>query len=188
VKGRVRARMWTDAIAAHQAGRVRVTEVRASECLGAGVASLYTMMVVPQVLAGRPVSCPADLDVAHSWSYTGDVARTLVAASRHDRAWGYAWHVPSTSALPVRDLTARLAEVAGAPAPELTVMPAEELARLGHADSILAEVPEMQYLYHQPHILGSARTEEAFGLEATPLDDVLTETAESITAEMRRAG
>src|SRR5689334_19773210 len=31
VKGRVRAAMWADALAAHRAGRVRVTEARASD-------------------------------------------------------------------------------------------------------------------------------------------------------------
>ncbi|WP_240969799.1 NAD-dependent epimerase/dehydratase family protein [Actinacidiphila epipremni] len=39
VKGRVRAEMWQAALAAHEAGRVRVTEVRASDFLGAGAYS-----------------------------------------------------------------------------------------------------------------------------------------------------
>lgn len=176
VKGRVRAQMWLDAIAAHQSGRVRVTEVRASDFLGAGAMSLYNLMVVPPVLAGQPASYPADLDAPHSWSYTGDVARTLVSASRDDRAWGRAWHVPSTSALSVRDLTTRLAEVAGAPAPVLTSMPAEEVHRLGQADSIMAEIAEMQYLVRKPQVLDSSRTEETFGVKPTPLDDVLLDT------------
>ena len=34
VKGRVRARMWADALAAHDAGRVRVTEARAADFVG----------------------------------------------------------------------------------------------------------------------------------------------------------
>src|SRR5207247_18674 len=35
-KGRVRARVWQDALAAHQAGRVRVAEVRAADFIGPG--------------------------------------------------------------------------------------------------------------------------------------------------------
>jgi nucleoside-diphosphate-sugar epimerase len=180
VKGQVRAQMWLDAIAAHQAGRVRVTEIRASEYLGAGAISLFTLMVVPSVLAGQPASYPADLDTRHSWSYTGDVAQTMVAASQDDRAWGRAWHVPSTSTLSVRDLTTRLAEVAGTPTPMLTSMPAEEVRRLGQTDSIMAEVLEMQYLYRKPHILDSSRTEKAFGVKPTPLDNVLLDTIKAI--------
>ena len=34
VKGRVRNRMWADALAAHEAGRVRVTEARAADFVG----------------------------------------------------------------------------------------------------------------------------------------------------------
>jgi hypothetical protein len=41
VKGTVRAERWLDALASHQAGRARVTEVRASTFLGAGAGSLY---------------------------------------------------------------------------------------------------------------------------------------------------
>ena len=36
-KGRLRARMWADAKAAHDAGRLHAVEVRASDYLGAGV-------------------------------------------------------------------------------------------------------------------------------------------------------
>src|SRR6266536_1896491 len=35
-KGRVRTRMWLDALAAHDAGRVRATEARASDFIGPG--------------------------------------------------------------------------------------------------------------------------------------------------------
>jgi nucleoside-diphosphate-sugar epimerase len=34
VKGRVRVRIWTEALAAHREGRVRVTEARASDFIG----------------------------------------------------------------------------------------------------------------------------------------------------------
>jgi hypothetical protein len=35
-KGRVRAKMWSDALAAHEAGRARVTELRAADYFGPG--------------------------------------------------------------------------------------------------------------------------------------------------------
>ncbi|NUS10103.1 MAG: NAD-dependent epimerase/dehydratase family protein, partial [Streptomyces sp.] len=109
VKGRVRARMWEDALAAHEAGRARVTEVRASDFLGAGAYSPFTILVGDAVLAGLPAAYPGDLDAPHAWCYTGDVAATLVAAAGHPDSWGRAWHVPPASQLPVRGLAARLA-------------------------------------------------------------------------------
>lgn len=176
VKGRVRAQMWHDALAAHQAGRVRVTEVRASEYLGPGAVSPYVLMALPQVLAGQPLVYPADLDAQRSWNYTGDVARTLVAASRVAGEWGRAWHVPSASTLSTRDLTARFVALAGLPMPALTEMPVEELIRLGETDSIVAEFPEMQYIVRRPHLLDSTQTEDLLDLKPTDLDQVLAET------------
>ncbi|GFJ87677.1 hypothetical protein [Phytohabitans rumicis] len=64
-----------------------MTEVRASDFLGAGVYSPFTLMVGAQVLAGSPVSYPGDLDAPHSWTYTGDAARTLIAVARHEQSW-----------------------------------------------------------------------------------------------------
>src|SRR6266581_7409702 len=45
-KGRVRARVWQDALAAHQAGRVRVAEVRGSDFIGPGAASALGERIV----------------------------------------------------------------------------------------------------------------------------------------------
>jgi nucleoside-diphosphate-sugar epimerase len=177
VKGRVRAQMWHAARAAHDAGRVRVTEVRASDFLGAGAYSPFTLMVGPQVLAGVPASYPGDLDAAHSWTYTADAARTLIAAAQHDDSWGRAWHVPSTSTAPVRELAARLAAAAGAPGPRLGRMTRDELEEIGRTDPVMAEFPEMLYLYNQPNILDASSTMKTLNVTPMPIGEVLDEMA-----------
>ena len=115
VKGQVRATLWAEALAAHEAGRIRTAEVRGSDYLGAGAVSPFTAMVLPKVLAGQRGSVPADLDTPHSWTYVGDVARTLVAVAAAKKAWGRAWHVPTAPPLSVRELATRATELAGAP-------------------------------------------------------------------------
>ena len=122
-KGRVRARMWRDALAAHEAGRVRATEVRASDYLGGGADSMVSSVVVPAVLAGRTAWVPGRLDVPHSFTYTGDTARALVTVAADERAWGRAWHVPSPPPLTIRSLAGSLARIAGRPAPRLRPVP-----------------------------------------------------------------
>ncbi|MFJ9947338.1 NAD-dependent epimerase/dehydratase family protein [Kitasatospora sp. NPDC091207] len=179
-KGALRAGIWADALAAHRAGRIRATEVRASDFLGAGAGSLFQLMTAPAVVAGEPARYPADLDAPHSWSYLGDVAATLVAAARGDTAWGRAWHVPSTGEVSARELAGRLARAAGAAGPRLTAVSSQELARLGEDDRILAEVVEMDYLLYRPLLLDSARTERALGVSRTPLDQVVEETARAL--------
>jgi nucleoside-diphosphate-sugar epimerase len=118
-------------------------------------------------------SWPGDLDVAHSWNYTEDIARTLVAASRNDAAWGRAWHVPVTSSLSVRALSERLTEMGGAPTPKLHRIDRDELATLARQQPLFGELMEMMYSNENPHVIDSSRTEAVLGVQPTPLDTVL---------------
>lgn len=172
VKGKVRAQLWEDALAAHEQGRVKVAEVRASEYLGAGAASGYTLTVLPAVLAGREVAYPGDLDAPKSWSSIDDVARTLVAAS-DSAEWGRAWHVPSVATRSVRALTHRVSELAGVAVPRLSRLPIDELRRLGETNPIIAETVEMAYLSENPQLLDSTDTEARLGVTGGSLDDAL---------------
>jgi nucleoside-diphosphate-sugar epimerase len=173
VKGRVRAQMWLDALAAHEAGRARVTEVRATGFLGAGSVGPYGAFVLGALLAGEVASWPGDLDAAHSWNYTEDIARTLVAASRNDAAWGRPWHVPATSSLSVRALSEQLTELAGAPTPKLHRIDRDELATLARHQPLFGELTEMMYSNENPHVIDSSHTEATLGMKPTPLATVL---------------
>ncbi|MFD0687180.1 NAD-dependent epimerase/dehydratase family protein [Actinomadura fibrosa] len=188
VKGRVRAKMWTDAITAHAAGRVRVAEARASDYIGAGALSWLTETVLKPVAAGKRAMAPADLDAPHTWTYTVDVARTLVALADDERAWGGAWHVPSEPAVSVRDIAARAAELAGAPAPKLSVMPKAMLRLVGllaplggDSAKTVRELGEVDYQRHRPWLVDSSAARNTFGLKPTPLDDALRDTMASYT-------
>ncbi|WBB72811.1 NAD-dependent epimerase/dehydratase family protein [Micromonospora sp. WMMD1128] len=173
-KGRVRNRMWADALAAHRAGRARVTEVRGSDYIGVGGVSL-AMMVLPRVLAGKRVFLPVDWDAPHTWTYVPDVARTLVAAATDPRAWGRAWHVPSAPATSMRDVAERTAARAGAPAPRLTRMPYPVLWAAGVVNPYARELRETAHQFARPFVLDSTAATETLGIEPTPLDRVIEE-------------
>lgn len=169
-KGRVRVRMWHDALAAHEAGRVRATEVRASDYIEAnGVLA----MVGDRLRAGRTVYLPAPLDVPHSFTAIMDVARALVTVARDERAWGQAWHVPSNPPMTMRELATRYATVAGAPAPRLREIPYWALWSLGVFNPFVRGLRETRYQFNRPFILDSAHTEQTFDLHPTPVDEVL---------------
>ncbi|HEU4421457.1 MAG TPA: NAD-dependent epimerase/dehydratase family protein [Pilimelia sp.] len=180
IKGGVRAAMWRDALAAHEAGRVRVTEVRASDFLGPGGYSLLTHMVLAKVVAGRRAMVPVDLDAPHSWTYIPDVARTLIAAATDERAWGHAWHVPTAPAVSVRDAARRACALIGAPAPKLSRMPGPVLWLGGLLDPRVREFREVAYQFQRPFVLDSSHTSATFGLDPTPFDDALRETAHAL--------
>jgi nucleoside-diphosphate-sugar epimerase len=177
VKGRVRAGMWDLA----QRSPVRVTEVRASDYLGHGAVTYFSLFALPGALAGEVARFPGDVDAPHSWSFTKDVARTLVAASMSDASWGRAWHVPSRTAS-IRELATRVAALVGAPAPKLERLPRSELQALAAADSMMREVAEMVYLFETPCVLDSGETERLLGVSAAPLEEALRDTVHNVKA------
>lgn len=174
VKGRVRVAMWERALAS----AVPALEVRASDYLGDGAASLFTLMALPPLLAGEVAVMPGDLDALHAWSFTKDVARTLVAASRYSGDWGRAFHVPSQHAS-VRDLATRFAELGGTSLPDLRSLADEDLEALAREDEFMREIVEMAYLYGQPCVLDASDTERLLGVSASSLDTMIKDTLQN---------
>src|SRR5690606_9607001 len=81
-KGRLRTRLWADARAAHDAGRLRAVEVRGSDYMGPGVGQNgHVSRVVPAALRGRRAMMMGRTDLPHTFTDVRDVARTLVAAA-----------------------------------------------------------------------------------------------------------
>jgi nucleoside-diphosphate-sugar epimerase len=177
-KGRVRARMWTDALAAHRAGRARVTEARASDFYGphATANAMIGERFVPRVLAGRPVPVLGDPDAAHSWTYLPDVAAALVVLGTDERAWGRAWHVPTGPPLSQRELARRFAERGGAREPRLRRMPGPVLWAAGLVSPLLRELRETAHQFARPFVLDSTAFTATFGLNPTPVPDAVSAT------------
>jgi nucleoside-diphosphate-sugar epimerase len=175
-KGRVRARMWLDALAAHEAGRVRATEVRASDYIGPGALSPLGERVVPRLLAGRRVQVLGSADAAHSWTYVGDVARLLVTVGADPRAWGRPWHVPSNPPRTQREAIADLAGAAGVGQVKVTVMPGAMLALAGVFSPVVRELPEVAYQMERPFVIDATAAQATFGFQPTPWKHLLTET------------
>jgi len=176
-KGRVRARMWGDLLAAHEAGRVRVTEARAADFVGPQVPGAQSHLIrqLPALRAGRRAWVVGDPDVPRSWSYLPDVAATLVRLATDERAHGRAWHVPST----VRTQRQALTDLAGALGrgePAVSGIPWPVLRAIGVAVPMMREVVAVRHQFDQPYVLDATATTATFGLTATPWDDVLRAT------------
>jgi nucleoside-diphosphate-sugar epimerase len=175
-KGRVRARMWLDALAAHESGRVRATEIRAADYIGRDAQSHLGDRVIPRLLAGKRVQVLRSADTPHSWSYVGDVARLLVTVGADERAWGRPWHVPVNPPRTQREAIADLAQVAGVPPVQVTHTPPAMLALAGLFKPVLRELPEVSYQLERPFILDSSAAETTFSRTPTPWPQILAET------------
>ncbi|MCW2508662.1 MAG: NAD-dependent epimerase/dehydratase [Modestobacter sp.] len=177
-KGQVRARMWVEMHAAHQAGRVRVTEARAADFVGPQVPGDHSHLTrqLPALRAGRRAWVVGDPDVPRGWSYLPDVAATLVVLATDDRALGRAWHVPSTIRSQ-REAVTDLATALGLDAPKVSGMPWPVLRAVGVAVPFLREVVAVRHQFDRPYVIDASATTATFGLEPTPWDDVVRATA-----------
>lgn len=173
VKGWIRARMWRDAKELHDAGRIRATEARASDYVGAGPMSVLDTVVLSKIATGgRPIWL-GDPDAPHSWTYTADAGQTMAALGTDERAWGRPWHVPTNPAISAREAAVRAAELIGAAKPKLTRVPYAAFWASGVVNRDYRAMREMQYQFTRPFHLDSAYTEKTFGLAPTPMDDAL---------------
>jgi nucleoside-diphosphate-sugar epimerase len=170
-KLRLRADMFREALARHEAGRIRMTEVRASDYLEDN--SIFSVALAKPLLAGKRAYSPAPLDVPHSWTAIADVARTLVTVATDERAWGKAWFAPTNPPLTVRQLATRFAEAKGLSEAKVSQIPYPVLWAVGLFTPTVRELRTTQYQFAKPFILDSSHTEETFGLAPSDLDTVL---------------
>jgi nucleoside-diphosphate-sugar epimerase len=177
-KGNTRAAVWAQALAAHQAGRVRVTEARASDFFGPGVRgqSPIGQRSVPRLLAGHAVAVLGDPDTPHSWTYVPDIAAALVVLGADPRAWGRPWHVPTGAPLTQREIFTLLARIAGAPAPRLRPIRPWLLRAGGLLVPSLRELGEVTYQFTRPFVMDSSAFQHTFGAAPTPPGQALSAT------------
>ena len=178
VKGRVRTRMWTDALAAHEAGRVRVTEARAADFVGPQVPAgqSHLMRQLPALRAGRRAWVIGDPDARRSWAYLPDVAATLATLGTDERALGRAWHVPNTAPRSQRQALDDLADELGVARVPVSGIPWPVLRAVGIVVPMMREVVAIRHQWDRDFVTEAEATTATFGLTATPWDEVLRAT------------
>ncbi|QGQ18744.1 NAD-dependent epimerase/dehydratase family protein [Cellulomonas sp. JZ18] len=188
-KGRVRARMWHDALARHEAGALRATEVRGSDYLGPGAeahAHAGPRMLAP-LLAGGTVRPIGAADQPHTWTYLPDFAAALAAAARTPDAWGRPWHAPSPEPLTFRALVTRFAQAAGVPVPRIAPVPLAAVRALGVVQPMMRELAAVGYQFTAPFVADDAASRRVLGLEPTGWDDVVATTLDAHRSTQRAA-
>lgn len=182
-KGRVRRQMWIDALAAHEAGRIRAVEVRSSDYVGGGAQSVLGERALTPLLAGRTIRLLGRTDRLHSWTFIDDVVRMVVTAAADPRAWGRAWHTPSNAPHTVHAVLDELARRAGVSTPRVQTLPSIGLRALGLISPLLRELRETEYQFGDDFVMDSSAAQRTFGLRPTPWDAVL----EAVLAASRGA-
>lgn len=177
-KGILRAGMWADAKALHDAGRIRAVEVRGSDYMGSGVGDNgHVTRQIPGALKGRRAWVVGRADVPHTFTDVLDTARLLVAAAADASSHGRTWHVPSnpprTQEQAINDVLASV----GKPPVEVSAMPGPLFAAAGWVVPLVRELRQLSYQWTAPYVLDDSAARAHFGMEPTPWDEVCRRSA-----------
>ncbi len=178
-KGKLRAQMAAELLAAHQAGRVAVAIGRASDYFGprGGAQSNLGDRVFPAALGGKTARVLGDPDQPHTYTYIPDIGEGLAVLGEHLDALGQVWHLPND---PDTRTTRQLCELAfqqaGAPRARIRQIPPLLLKLVALTNPTVRELLEMQYQFAEPFIVDSSKIANALHVEATPIEQALAET------------
>ncbi|TPN48183.1 MULTISPECIES: NAD-dependent epimerase/dehydratase family protein [unclassified Mesorhizobium] len=165
-KGTVRTIMWQRSVRAD----VPAIEVRSSDYLGHGAISYFSLLALPSIIEEKPTAFIGDLDATHAWTFTKDVAKTLVAASRYTGEWDRVFHVPSQHASP-RELIHKTAAMLRRNIVDTRSYSIPEMEALG-----MHELIEMSYLFESPLLVDFSDAETLLGVKASSLETMIADT------------
>ena len=167
VKGKTRAAMTRELLAAADAGRVRIAIGRASDFFGAGVTeSTLGQRVFGHALAGKRADFIGNPLLAHTYSYVPDIAAGLATLGTDPRAIGGVWHLPGPETVTSRALLDIVAAEVGHPV-DIRAIPNLLLRALGLVNPMMRGLAEMTYEFDAPFVLDSSKIERAFALRLT---------------------
>jgi nucleoside-diphosphate-sugar epimerase len=177
-KGRVRAQMAQDLLAAHRSGKVRVAIGRASDFFGPGaLTSSSGERVFLPALSGKASQVVGNPNLPHTYTYVPDIGKGLVILGERDEALGQVWHLPSAQTVTTRQFIEMIFAETGYSA-RVQAVPNLILKTLALFNPMLREVVEMLYEFEEPFIVDHSRFERTFGNHATPLQEAIHTTVE----------
>jgi nucleoside-diphosphate-sugar epimerase len=176
VKGRTRAAMSKELLAASDSGRVRIAIGRASDFFGAGVTeSTLGKQVFANALAGKSADFLGDPDLPHTYSYVPDIAAGLATLGTDERAVGQVWHLPGPETVTTRRVLDLVAEQLGHHV-GVRSLPNLVVRGLGLVNPMMRSLAEMAYEFEEPFVLDTTKYQTTFGNVCTPLETAITET------------
>jgi nucleoside-diphosphate-sugar epimerase len=176
VKGRTRARMSEELLAAADAGRVRIAIGRASDFFGAGVTeTTLGGRVFGNAVAGKRADFLGKADLLHTYSYVPDIAAALATLGTDERASGGVWHLPGPETVTTQQVLDLIAVAVGHPVGVRSV-PKLALRALGLVNPLMRGLVEMSYEFEADFVLDTSKYQSTFGSAGTPLHTAIAET------------
>ena len=180
-KGQVRAAIASTLLESMQRGEVQAMIVRSADFYGPGAAfSLLAAILFSRLRASKAPQWVGNPDAVHTFSFTPDIGRALIALGASPAAFGQTWHVPTArdlghEAVTGRALTRLACTIADQPI-RLQVAPRWLLVAMGWFTPTLRENNEMMYQLEHPYRFDSSKADKALGWLATSYKSGLEET------------
>lgn len=129
--------------------------------------SALNMMVLDNLIKGKPAQAFGHLDKVHTYTYTPDAGKANALLGNTPDAYNQVWHVPTTKErLTNRQWITAIATELGVE-PKIQTLPNWFIRVLRWFIPIMGEFPEMMYQYEQDYVLDSSKFEQRFGIRAT---------------------
>ena len=176
VKGRTRAAMTRELLAAAEAGRIRIAIGRASDLFGAGATeTALGSRVFANALVGKRVDFIGNPNLLHTYSYVPDVAKGLATLGTDERAIGGAWHLPGPETVATRAIIELVAGEVGRTV-GIRKVPTLAVRAMGLFSPMMRGLAEMAYEFEEPFVLDTTKYRSTFGTATTPLSTAIAET------------
>lgn len=181
-KGEVRAKIAAMLLDEMRRNNLQAMIVRAADFYGpSAVNSFLHATVFARLKAGKAPEWIGNPHAVHTFTYTPDTGRALAVLGRSPEAYGQTWHLPTTKEpLAGADFVRLACEVANKPY-KLQVAPPWILKLMGIFMPVLRENEEMMYQFEHDYRFDSSKIESAFGLQATPYRQGISESLASGT-------
>ena len=118
------------------------------------------MRIFPQVLDGKQVTWPGDLEAEREFVYVEDAAEAMVKLAESQVSWGEAWHVPGSRTTTAREFITMAFKAAGTEPGIRSVGKTGQ--RLSRSKDDREEV-ELFYLFQRPPILDGEKWNRTYG-------------------------
>ncbi len=177
-KGQLRASMWAEAKALHDAGRIRAVEIRGSDYVGTGVGGNgHVTRQIPGALKGKRAWVFGRKDQPHTYTDVLDTARLLIVRGRgRDGARSDLARAEQPAAYAGAGHHGGAGSV-GKPAVGVSAVPKPMFVALSWVVPIIRELRQLSYQWTAPYVLDDNDARKHFGMEPTPWDEVCRRSA-----------
>lgn len=175
-KGKLRAKMAEEVMAAHQRGEIRAAALRSSDYYGPGVlGSALGEMIFGNLVAGKKAQIGGSAVMPHSFAYIEDVGKAAAILGTREEALGEVWiapHAPALSQGEVVEMACQMLEIE----PRISVISPMMMRLAGLFVPEARATVEMMYEFTEPFVVDSRKFEQVFQANATSIEEGVRKT------------